>query len=68
VPSVGKALAISPETEHYEKINAAMDKCGLTLVCCKKFDEARFFLAKQKFAWSCVMTLCRTVISGTWSR
>jgi DNA-binding NtrC family response regulator len=48
--SVEQALVISPETEQYEKIKEAMDKCGLSSVCCKKFDEARFFLAKQKFS------------------
>jgi two-component system response regulator PilR (NtrC family) len=48
--SVEQALVISPEAEHHEKINIAMDKCGLSSFSCKKFDEARDFLAKQKFS------------------
>ena len=41
---------ISPEAEHHEKINAAMPRCGLSSFSCKKFDEARTFLAKQEFS------------------
>jgi hypothetical protein len=36
--------------KHHEKTNAAMQKCGLSSFSCKKFDEARTFLAKQKFS------------------
>jgi two-component system response regulator PilR (NtrC family) len=43
-------LVISPEPEHHEKINAAMQKCGLHLCSCNKFDDARFFLTNQKFS------------------
>jgi two-component system, NtrC family, response regulator PilR len=48
--SVEQVLVISPETEHHEKINVAIHRCGLNSFCCKKFDEARNFLAKQKFS------------------
>jgi two-component system, NtrC family, response regulator PilR len=48
--SVDRVLVISPETEHHEKINAAMHRCGLSSFNCKKFGEARNFLAKQKFS------------------
>ncbi len=48
--SVEQVLVISPETEHHEKINAAMHRCGLRSCSCKKFDEARNFLAEQKFS------------------
>ena len=44
-----QVLVIPPEEEHHEKINAAMNKCGLSSVCCKKFDEARIFMTTQKF-------------------
>jgi DNA-binding NtrC family response regulator len=47
--SVNQVLVISPEEEHHEKINAAMNKCGLSSICCKKFDEARIFMTTQKF-------------------
>lgn len=36
--------------EHYEKINATMNKCGLSSFGCKKIDEARNVLAKGKFS------------------
>ena len=48
--SVEQVLVISPETEHHEKINAAMHRCGLRSCSCKKFDEARNVLAEQKFS------------------
>ena len=48
--SVEQVLVISPETEHHEKINAAMHRCGLSSCSCKKFDEARNFLAEQMFS------------------
>jgi DNA-binding NtrC family response regulator len=48
--SVEQVLVISPETEHYKKISATIDKCGLRSYCCKKFDEARIFLTKQRFS------------------
>ena len=44
-----QVLVISPETEHHERINEALQRCGLTSISCKKFDEARNFLARQKF-------------------
>jgi DNA-binding NtrC family response regulator len=47
--SVNQVLVISPEEEHHEKINAAMNKCGLSSICCKKFDEARIFMSTQRF-------------------
>jgi len=47
--SVNQVLVISPEKEHHEKINAAMNKCGLSAVYCMKFDEARIFMTRQKF-------------------
>jgi two-component system response regulator PilR (NtrC family) len=47
--SVNQVLVISPETEHHEKINAAMNRCGLSSICCMKFDEARVFMTTQKF-------------------
>jgi two-component system response regulator PilR (NtrC family) len=47
--SVNQVLVISPEKEDHEKINAAMNKCGLSSICCKKFDEARAFMTTQKF-------------------
>ena len=43
-------FVISPDTEHYEKISATMNKCGLSSFGCKKFDEARNVLAKGKFS------------------
>ncbi len=43
--SVEQVLVISPETEHHEKINVAMHRCGLSAFSCKKLDEARGFLA-----------------------
>ncbi|MHB8502857.1 MAG: hypothetical protein ACYDCG_01035 [Candidatus Acidiferrales bacterium] len=46
---VNQVLVISPEKEDHENINAAMNKCGLSSICCKKFDEARIFLTKQNF-------------------
>jgi two-component system response regulator PilR (NtrC family) len=48
--SAEQVLVISPETEHHKKINAAMLKCGINLLCCEKFGEARTFLAKEKFS------------------
>ncbi len=48
--SAEQVLVISPETEHHEKINATMNKCGLSSFCCKKFDEARIFLTKHRFS------------------
>jgi hypothetical protein len=47
--SVNQVLVISPGEEHHEKINAAMNKCGLGSICCKKFDEARIFISKHEF-------------------
>jgi DNA-binding NtrC family response regulator len=44
-----QVLVISTETEHQERINEALHRCGLTSISCKKFDEARDFLARQKF-------------------
>ena len=44
-----QVLVISPEKEHHEKITAAMNKCGLTSVCCMKIDEARIFMDNEKF-------------------
>jgi two-component system response regulator PilR (NtrC family) len=46
---VNQVLVISPEKGHHEKISAAMNKCGLSSICCKKFDEARIFMTTQKF-------------------
>ncbi len=48
--SIEQVLVISPEAEHHEKINVVMHRCGLSSFSCKKFDEARMFLAKQKFS------------------
>ncbi len=48
--SVEQVLVISPETEHHEKIHAALYGCGLISFGCKRFDEARNFLARQKFS------------------
>jgi hypothetical protein len=48
--SVEQVLVISPETEHHEKINAAVNKCGLSSFCGKKFNEARIFLTKHRFS------------------
>jgi DNA-binding NtrC family response regulator len=48
--TVDQVLVISPETEHREKIMAAMHRCGLSSCTCKKFGEAINFLAKQKFS------------------
>lgn len=48
--SVEQVLVISPETEHHEKINAAVNKCGLSSFRCKKFNEARIFLTKHRFS------------------
>lgn len=45
-----QVLVISPETEHYKKIDAAIHRCVLGFYCCAKFDEARIFLTKQKFS------------------
>jgi len=36
--------------EHHEKINATMNRCGLSAFGCKKFDEARNVLPKEKFS------------------
>jgi DNA-binding NtrC family response regulator len=47
--SVNQVLVISREKEHHEKINAAMCKCGLSAICCTKFDEAQIFMTRQKF-------------------
>jgi two-component system response regulator PilR (NtrC family) len=47
--SVNQVLVISPEQEDHEKINAAMNRCGLSSICCRKFDEARVFMTTQKF-------------------
>ena len=47
--SVEQVLVISPEAEHHEKINVAIHRCGLSSFGCKKLDEARNYLAKQKF-------------------
>ncbi len=47
--SVKQVLVISPEKEDHEKINAAMNKCGLSSICCMKFDEAQIFMTTQKF-------------------
>lgn len=47
--SVNQVLVVSPEKEDQEKINAAMNKCGLNSICCKKFDEARVFMTTHKF-------------------
>jgi two-component system, NtrC family, response regulator PilR len=47
--SVNQVLVISPEKEHHEKINAAMNKCGLNSISCKKFEEARVFMSSQQF-------------------
>jgi DNA-binding NtrC family response regulator len=47
--NVNQVLVISPEKEHHEKITAAMNRCGLSSVCCMKFDEARIFMDKEKF-------------------
>ena len=47
--SVNQVLVISPEQEHHERINAAMNKCGLTAISCKKIDEARVFMTTHKF-------------------
>ena len=44
-----QVLVISPEKEHHEEITSAMNKCGLTSICCMKFDEARIFMDKEKF-------------------
>jgi DNA-binding NtrC family response regulator len=44
-----QVLVISPETEHRERISEALHRCGLTSISCKRFDEARNFLARQKF-------------------
>ncbi|HMD06818.1 MAG TPA: hypothetical protein VKH63_04740 [Candidatus Acidoferrum sp.] len=46
---INQVLVISPEKEHHEKISAAMNKCGLSSIRCKKFDEARIFMTTQKF-------------------
>jgi two-component system response regulator PilR (NtrC family) len=48
--SVEQVLVIAPESEHHEKINVAMHRCGLSSFSCRKLDEARKFLAKQKFS------------------
>lgn len=48
--SVSQVLVISPEQEHHEKINAAMNKCGLSSICCKQLGEARIFMTTQKFS------------------
>jgi len=47
--SVNQVLVISPEQEDHEKINAAMNKCGLSSICCQKLGEARSFMTEQKF-------------------
>ncbi|HXJ04221.1 MAG TPA: hypothetical protein VNH65_03930 [Candidatus Acidoferrum sp.] len=47
--SANQVLVISPENEDQEKINAAMNKCGWSSICCKKFDEARAFISTHKF-------------------
>jgi hypothetical protein len=47
--SVNQVLVISPEKEHHERINAAMNRCGLRAICCMKFDEAQIFMTTQKF-------------------
>ena len=47
--SVNQVLVISPDREHHERINAAMNKCGLSSISCKKFEEARIFMSTQKF-------------------
>jgi len=47
--SVDHVLVISPEKEDQEKINAAINKCGLSSICCKKFGEARVFMTTRKF-------------------
>jgi len=47
--SVNQVLVISPEKEHHQKINTAMNKCGLSAICCTKFDEAQAFMTTQKF-------------------
>jgi len=47
--SVDQVLVISPEKEDQEKINAAINKCGLSSICCKKFGEARVFMTTHKF-------------------
>jgi hypothetical protein len=47
--SVNQVLVISPEKEHHEKINAAMNKCSWSSISCKKFEEARIFMSTQKF-------------------
>ena len=44
-----QVLVISPEKEHHEKITSAMNKCGLTSICCMKFDEARIFMDRENF-------------------
>lgn len=48
-PAPERVLVISPETEDHERINEALHRCGLTFISCKKFDEARNFLARQRF-------------------
>ena len=47
--TVNQVLVISPEQEHHERINAAMNRCGLGYICCRKFDEARVFMATHRF-------------------
>jgi hypothetical protein len=47
--SVNQVLVISPEKEHHEKINVAMNKCSWSSISCKKFEEARIFMSTQKF-------------------
>lgn len=56
--SVEQVLVISPEAEHHEKITVAMHRCGLNSFSCKKFDEARNYLAKQK----CSVVLCHDTL------
>jgi len=56
--SAEQVLVISPETEHHKKINAAMHKCGMNSLYCKKFDEARTLLAKEKFS----LVFCRDTL------
>jgi two-component system, NtrC family, response regulator PilR len=48
--SIEQVLVISPEIEHHGKINAAVNKCGLSSFCCKKFDEAQLVLTKHRFS------------------